>query len=68
LLREKLVEGDLLSRRRGYDKSDIAELERGLNQALVVLRLSIAVDIAGQSDHLAGVDGSGDAIGLRSKA
>jgi hypothetical protein len=64
LLREKQVERNLLSRRRGHDKGDTAELERRLNPALVILGQGSRVGMAGQRDHLAGINGTGDAIRL----
>ena len=68
LLREEQVERNLLTRRRGQDKRDTAELERTLNRALVVLGQGSTVAMAGKRDHLAGIDGTGDAVRLGAEA
>ena len=68
LLREKQIERNLLTWRRSHDKRDTAELERRLNRALVVLWLRAPVGMSGKRDHLAGINGTGDAVGLLGEA
>jgi hypothetical protein len=68
LLREKQVERNLLTRGRGHDKRDTTELERRFDRALIELGQGFGIGVLGQRDHLAGIDGTGDAIRLAGEA
>jgi hypothetical protein len=68
LLRKELVDRRLLARRGGDGKGDVTKLQGGINRALVIARLRLGMNASWQSNHLAGVDGAGDAVGLGGEA
>src|ERR1017187_5778296 len=68
LLRQKLSDGLLLTRARHGEQRDVVELERRVDSALIVLRLSLQRTARRNLDELTRDDGAGDAVRRRGEA